>query len=238
MAAEQMEMAGAGHRAGVPTNFRKGARPTWHQRRRHREILGLLARTGGAVLDYGCGYGDLTAAIARTRPVRGVDVDPARVAFAAAEYAPVVFEACRPDGLDFPDASFDAVVSSVVIPFVPDPAAYLRECRRVLRPGGHLILTCKNVEVVRNAFRRLLGRGPAPAKLWVRRRGEVRALLEAEGFEPVAESYFYDPPFTSWKNAGDVLVGSVEQMLSLVGAREASGYYTFLCRLAPGGPGA
>jgi SAM-dependent methyltransferase len=100
---------------------------------------------GREVLDYGCGSGYGSAAIAAeaTRVV-GVDVseeavEHARANFSAPrlEFAPI--EADRP--LPFPDGSFDTVLSFQVIEHVRDPAAYLSEIRRVLRPGGHLVLT-------------------------------------------------------------------------------------------------
>ena len=71
----------------VPVHFHRGAPQDAHQARRHRAILGAMKGLAGAVLDYGCGWGDITFAISRTHPdVRGVDVDPQRVAFAAAQY--------------------------------------------------------------------------------------------------------------------------------------------------------
>ena len=99
---------------------------------------------GREVLDYGCGSGygcaEITAGAAR---VLGVDVSGEAVERARAEFggpglefAPI--EAERP--LPFADASFDTVLSFQVIEHVRDPALYLDEARRVLRPGGHLVL--------------------------------------------------------------------------------------------------
>jgi 2-polyprenyl-3-methyl-5-hydroxy-6-metoxy-1,4-benzoquinol methylase len=70
----------------APANYRKGAAMTWHQRRRHRAVLGLLRQLSGSVLDYGCGYGDLAFAMSQTHVVVGVDADSGRIDFARQEY--------------------------------------------------------------------------------------------------------------------------------------------------------
>jgi ubiquinone/menaquinone biosynthesis C-methylase UbiE len=214
----------------VPANYRKGARPTWHQRRRHCAVLQLLRRVPGKVLDYGCGYGDVTQAISKTHSVQGVDVDPERVAFAAREYAPIQFTRCDPGRLSFPDQSFDIVASIVVIHFVPDPIQHLLEARRVLGDNGYLLIACGNVQKVRTAFRRLLGRGEEPTKLWLRPEPDVRKLLQDHGFQIEADGYFYDPPFEGWKNLGDVIVGMVQQLLSLCRVRTTCNFFLFLAR--------
>lgn len=101
---------------------------------------------GKDVLDFGCGTGYGAARLAaRGASIRGVDVSEEAIAHARATYARpgLSFERIarieeRP--LPFADASFDVVLSFQVIEHVPDADAYLREVRRVLRPGGRFIL--------------------------------------------------------------------------------------------------
>lgn len=214
----------------APANYRKGARVTWHQRRRHRAVLSLLNRVSGRVLDYGCGYGDLTHAIARTHQVVGCDVDPDRVSFAQQEFAAEEFVACRPDAAPFADCFFDVVVSAVVIHFVPDPRAYLDEIRRLVRPNGHLLIVCKNQSVIRNTFRRLLGKSRATSKLWVPPQTEIQSVLAERGFDLIDSTYFYDPPFEGWKNFGDWVFGLIEQLLSIMRIKGPAGYHAYLTR--------
>ena len=195
--------------ADVPAHFRRGAPQDAHQKRRHDAVLALLRELpAGRVLDYGFGWGDIAWEAAKTHPdIQAVDVEQRRVDFARQQYAPIPFDRCRPDGLDFPDASFDIVLSIVVLPFVPDDEAYLADIRRVLRPGGHLVVATKTSPFLSRMWRRISGqrerdRHPSPG---IRHHdaGDAAALLHRHGFEILRRRAFYDPPFESRRNMVD-----------------------------------
>ena len=105
---------------------------------------------GQAVLDLGCGRGDdvraLAGLVAPGGAVTGVDVSPEMIA--AAQQAPwtgntdvtVAFHVAEGANLLFADNSFDAVRIDRVLQHVEKPEAVLAEARRVLRPGGRLVL--------------------------------------------------------------------------------------------------
>jgi ubiquinone/menaquinone biosynthesis C-methylase UbiE len=106
----------------------------------------LAARGPGRTLDWGCGWGQITALLRE----QGVDV----VAYDYREGldAPTTeplerfpeIEAhlsSEPVELPFDDASFDTVLSCGVLEHVQDPGASLDELRRVLRPGGMFYVT-------------------------------------------------------------------------------------------------
>lgn len=215
----------------VPIHYRKGARPTWHQRRRHRAVLRLMKGVTGRVLDYGCGYGDLANTISRTNPVLGCDVDPQRVAFASREYSPITFTQCDSAGTPFSDRSFEVIVSVVVIHFVPDATRYLNEVKRLLTPGGSLVILCLNRNVVRDTVGRLLGRNTAQERLWIPTMSDMRRFIGQAGFEIVDSTFFYDPPFDAWKGPQDWCFGAIQQFLSLLSVESTASYYGYRARL-------
>ncbi len=97
------------------------------------------------ILDAGCTVGHNTLPWARTFPeaaVTGIDVSPGVVRYAAARAAsfglPVRFMQMDATELEFPDASFDLVFSSMFLHELPlkDIRSFFREAFRVLKPGG------------------------------------------------------------------------------------------------------
>src|SRR5215203_310648 len=119
--------------------------------RQLRERLAELARLepGDEVLDIGCGTGTLAVAAKRVvgtaGGVTGVDASPEMIDLAtrkaSREGADVVFRTGAAERLPFDDATFDAVLSTLMLHHLPGPVR--RECvheaRRVLKPGGRLL---------------------------------------------------------------------------------------------------
>jgi SAM-dependent methyltransferase len=107
-----------------------------------REFLGWLAvPPGGSWLDVGCGTGALAQtvlALAAPSEVVGIDPSPAYVAFARGRVNDprVGFEVGDAQALQAAPATFDAVVSGLVLNFVPQPERAVSEMVRVARAGG------------------------------------------------------------------------------------------------------
>nr|AYC79423.1 hypothetical protein [uncultured bacterium] len=124
----------------------------------------LRVPAGGRVLDYG----------SAESPYRGffaADTDFVAADLPGNPHAPVVI---APDGtVPLPAESFDAVLSTQVLEHVADPAVYLAECFRVLRPGGRMLLSTHGLMVYH----------PDPVDYWRWTcAGLERAVREA-GFE-------------------------------------------------------
>jgi ubiquinone/menaquinone biosynthesis C-methylase UbiE len=103
----------------------------------------LLAGAGGRVLEIGAGTGlnlahyPASAELTLTEPVAPMRQRLEKRVRAAGLRADVVD--AQAEALPFPDATFDVVVSTLVLCTVDDPHGALREIRRVLRPGGQLV---------------------------------------------------------------------------------------------------
>jgi SAM-dependent methyltransferase len=118
---------------------------------RSAKVIAFIERAGveirGAVLDAGCGGGGMPLSLAEDAG-RVVGIDPAeRFQDAGVRLGRerglrnLSFALADGMALPFLDATFDLVLSHAVIEHVADAPLYLRECSRVLAPGGHVYLS-------------------------------------------------------------------------------------------------
>lgn len=126
----------------------------------------VLASDGGSLLDVGCGEGFFMSAldhelrlVEREWTLTGVDLSEYELERAAA--LPYSFERCNlEEGIPFEDGSFDVLFLGELIEHVYNPDNLLEECRRVLKPGGHLMVTTPNLQAWYNRALFLMGIQP------------------------------------------------------------------------------
>jgi SAM-dependent methyltransferase len=104
---------------------------------------------GRAVLEVGCGAGTDLVRFARGGAiVTGVDLSASAIALARQNFAQqgLAADLREADGehLPFADATFDLVYAHGVVQYTSDPAALVRECHRVLKPGGEAVFQVYN----------------------------------------------------------------------------------------------
>ena len=156
----------------------------------------------GRMLDVGSGTGSLAFVIAERKSdthVLGIDPSKEYVAYATSKNPfpnRVRFEVGDAQQLDFPDASFDASLSLLVINFIPDPKKALFELRRVTKPGGKVSAAVwdygAGMRMLRTCWDAAVEIDPEAGKvdenrMPLCREGELSALWRQAGLENVHE---------------------------------------------------
>lgn len=207
-------------------HYRKGSSLTDHQRRRLHLVQSLSKGLTGVALDYGCGYGDITYALSQQfQHIDGVDIGEDRVAWARREFAPILFSQCSPDGLTYRGATFDVVISVVVINWVDHPDRYLQEVHRVLKPHGHLVIVLAAPHRIQNALRKLGGKPPMKERYWTEPLNVFCSRLAAHGFSIEVADGFYESFADSVGNWKDLLVQNILLPMRLARKAASAPYY-------------
>jgi len=119
----------------------------WNERMRTEALELLDIDAEDRVLDVGCGTGFGTEGILEhTADVYGLDQSPHQLGKAREKLGDDPVQFCLGDAerLPFADDTFDVVWSSGSIEYWPNPVTALRECRRVVRPGGDVLVVGPN----------------------------------------------------------------------------------------------
>jgi ubiquinone/menaquinone biosynthesis C-methylase UbiE len=146
--------------------------------------------TGESVLDVGCGTGSLAIEAKRQvgpgGRVAGIDASPEMIGRAASKAAKarldVRFQQAVVEALPFDDGTFDVVLSTLMLHHLPRIARTqcVREIRRVLRPGGRVLIVDFDRGQGHGLLRRVHRHGHVAAR-------EIVTLLGDAGFQPTDE---------------------------------------------------
>jgi SAM-dependent methyltransferase len=163
--------------------------------RRTVELLGLAA--GERALDVGCGPGALTAALASVvgaEHVAAVDPSPGFASSCASRIPGADVRVAGAEALPFADGEFDLVVAQLVLHFVADSPAAVRELRRVTRPGGRVAASVWDLDGGMTMLRTfwdaavaLDPSAPDERELPQVREGELAALWRSGGLSDVED---------------------------------------------------
>lgn len=139
--------------------------------------------TGARLLEVGCGNGSMLEKMQnRGWHVEGVEFDPDCVARVEARGLKCYGRDLRELGL--PDETFDAIYLGHVIEHLYEPGGLLKECWRVLKPDGHLVMTTPNAKSWGHRHYRQDWRGlESPRHLQIFNPQNLLRLTKESGFD-------------------------------------------------------
>jgi ubiquinone/menaquinone biosynthesis C-methylase UbiE len=192
---------GKAYRGSAPENYERYFVPAIAAPLAHDLVDIAALRPGERVLDVACGTG-VVARLAAQRvgtggSVAGLDVNPGMLAVARSASPPgmsIEWHQASVEAMPLPDAALDVVLCQMGLQFAPDRPAALREMRRVLAPGGRLILNVPGPApppfvIVAEALARHLGpkaAGFVDLVFSLHDAAELQDLISGAGFREVA----------------------------------------------------
>ena len=153
---------------------------------------------GASILDYGCGTGRISMMLGKEGyQVQGIDpaVEHIQMAASLNQSSHVGFNVLS--NFNAPASSFDAVVSSSVFEFVPDPEQYINDIYRLLKPGGKLIISFPNTFSLWRVYSKIrFGKRYNHFKFQTtRKKSKIIALFQKHKFKKVGGTEYYESAF-------------------------------------------
>ncbi|MEK7377026.1 MAG: class I SAM-dependent methyltransferase, partial [Candidatus Margulisiibacteriota bacterium] len=148
----------------------------------------LKINYGDRILDIGCGTGRFTSNfIGQGAEVHGLDSSWEMVRFAEDKYPGIEFKVGEAESICWPDNYFNVVVAITALEFISDPQKALFEMKRVLKPGGSILIGALNRGHPWAAYRKLRGflGHPIWSKARFFTRAEMKRLLNKAGITDI-----------------------------------------------------
>jgi 2-polyprenyl-3-methyl-5-hydroxy-6-metoxy-1,4-benzoquinol methylase len=141
-------------------------------------------RKKGRLLDIGCGNGHFLFIMKKTGwSTMGVEIDPESARIARDLYKLSIFNGHLEEA-HYPDCSFDAITINHVIEHLHDPIGLLKECYRILTPGGIVCITTPNLQSLgHRTFKKNWFPLEPPRHLYLWTPQNLRRTLEMAGFK-------------------------------------------------------
>ena len=184
----------------------------------------LAPNPGMRILDVGCGTGLQSLKLARHGcEVTGIDIAPnmlhEAVRKSGEEGLSIDFRRMDCQQMEFPDNSFDAAISMAAFEFIPDPLRAYREMRRVVKPGGLIVIGIIQREGDwASLYASDICKGTAYEYATFRSLEDLRAL-DTQGFDRALECLFVPPG-----EPDEAYTADTEQTLAAAGKKGG-----FLC---------
>jgi SAM-dependent methyltransferase len=187
---------------------------------------------GQQVLDVGCGPGALTGELANrvgSEAVTALDPSEQFVLAVRRRYPGVTVERATAEDIPHADDSFDAALAQLVVHFMSDPVAGLREMGRVTRPGGavaacvwdHSVGGTGPLSVYHEALHEVDPSRPNESDRPGTRPGHLAELFRAAGLQNVEEATLTarveHPSFDEWWAPFELGVGPISQVFAELG---------------------
>lgn len=205
--------------SGTERQLRDGGKEQTYYANQRADVIDILPRPAGRVLDVGCGAGATAGGLRAAGGTEIVGVEPqAGPAARAREVLDLVVEDSIESALAELQGPFDTVLCLDVLEHLAEPVVVLQDLLALARPGGHLQVSVPNARHF-SLVLDLVFRGTFGYRDWGHRddthlrwftRSDMRTLLERCGWEVVAQGY---PPLGRSRVLHRLTVGRSSEFL-------------------------